>query len=274
MSISSSSLASRLDGLRADLRAMSSKAGNRSACLPFGIEAIDCRLAAGGLATGALHELAGASNSPNDDAAATLFGAGLAARALGKSGIVLWALRRRDLFAPAMAQAGLAPDRLIYAECDSDQDVLAVMEEGLRHGGLAVVVGEIARATMTATRRLQLVAEDKDTMALMLRCWRKGDEDLLAAPSAAATRWRNGCMPSRSFRRRVSPARAGESSWSASAAASLTIGSWRAQMKRVASLYLPDLPIDRLRRIDGSGRAPRCLIPGRWSPSIARDSGW
>lgn len=196
MSISSSSLASRLDGLRADLRAIVSKAGNRSACLPFGIEAIDCRLAAGGLATGALHELAGASNSPNDDAAATLFGAGLAARALGKSGIVLWALRRRDLFAPAMAQAGLAPDRLIYAECDSDQDVLAVMEEGLRHGGLAVVVGEIARATMTATRRLQLVAEDKDTMALMLRCWRKGDEDLLAAPSAAATRWRIGCMPS------------------------------------------------------------------------------
>jgi protein ImuA len=109
---------------------------------------------------------------------------------------VLWAVKRRDLFAPGLAQAGLAPDRLIYAECGCDEDVLAVMEEGLRHGGLAAVVGEIGRAAMASTRRLQLAAEAGGTIALMLRRWRRNGEDPLGLPSAAATRWRIGCVPS------------------------------------------------------------------------------
>ena len=59
---------------------------------------------------------------------------------------MLWALTRRDLFAPGLAQAGLTPDRLLYAECRNDEEVLAVMEEGVRHGSLAAVVGEVGRA--------------------------------------------------------------------------------------------------------------------------------
>jgi protein ImuA len=74
--------------------------------------------------------------------------------------------------------------------------VLAVMEEGLHHGGLAAVVGEVGRVTMTATRRLQLAAEVGGTMALMLKRWRKAGEDPLALPSAAVTRWRLSPAPS------------------------------------------------------------------------------
>ncbi|HEX8063904.1 MAG TPA: protein ImuA, partial [Allosphingosinicella sp.] len=111
-------------------------------------------------------------------------------------GIVLWALARRDLFAPGLAGAGLPPDRLLYAECGGDEDVLAVMEEGLRHGGLAAVVGEVGRAAMPATRRLQLAAEEGGTLALMLRRWRGNGEDPLGIPSAAVTRWRLACAPS------------------------------------------------------------------------------
>jgi protein ImuA len=164
--------------------------------LPFGIEAMDMRLVGGGLALAALHEMTGASSMLNDDAAATLFAAGIAARAAGSSGCVLWVLTRCDLFAPGVAQAGLAPDRLIYAECRRDEEVLAVMEDGLRHGGLAAVIAEAARATMTATRRLQLAAEHSGTMALLLRRGRRSGDDPLAAPSAATTRWRIGCVPS------------------------------------------------------------------------------
>jgi protein ImuA len=184
----------RLAALRAEVRAIES-AGSKAEreCLPFEVDALDARLAGGGLAIGALHEITGAKPGLSDDAAATLFLAGIAARL---DGIVLWALARRDLFAPGLAQAGLSPDRLIYAECGRDEDVLAVMEEGLRHGGLAAVIGEIGRVTMASTRRLQLAAEEGGTTALMLKRWRKPAEDPLGLPSAAVTRWRIACAPS------------------------------------------------------------------------------
>ncbi|HYE26950.1 MAG TPA: protein ImuA [Allosphingosinicella sp.] len=186
--------AERLAALRAEVRALESAgSGEERLCLPFGLEAIDSRLAGGGLAVAALHEAAGERPGPADEAAATLFLASIAAR---RSGPVLWALARRDLFAPGLAGAGLAPDRVLYAECGRDEDVLAVMEEGLRHGGLAAVVGEVGRALMAAARRLQLAAEEGGTPALMLRRWRRSGEDPLAPPSAAVTRWRLACVPS------------------------------------------------------------------------------
>ncbi|QIK79919.1 protein ImuA [Sphingomonas piscis] len=164
-----------------------------SGVLSFGVEAMDSRLG-GGLLLGALHEVAGASSKINDDAAALLFIAGITARVSAYP--VLWALRWRDLFAPGLAQAGLTPDRLIQAECRRDEDVLAVMEEGLRHGGLAAVVGEVGQVPMAATRRLQLAAEQSGTMALMLRKWRKNGAEPLVQPSCAVTRWTVGCVPS------------------------------------------------------------------------------
>lgn len=185
----------RLATLREEVRALEKLGAARDRrVLPFGIDAVDGRLAGGGLVTAALHEIAGASASLSDDAAATLFIAGIAAR-LG-AGVVLWALGRPDLFAPGLASAGLGPDRVVYAECGRDEDVLAVMEEGLRHGGLAAVVGEVGRVAMASTRRLQLAAEEGGVTALMLRRWRRGVEDPLAAPSATLTRWRLACAPS------------------------------------------------------------------------------
>jgi protein ImuA len=183
--------------MRAQVRAIETS-GRAGAIehLPFGITGMDEKLAGNGLLVGALHELTGASSALNDDAAATLFAAGIAARRAAANGTVLWALTRRDLFAPALAQAGLPPSRVIYAECSHDEQVLAVMEEGLKHRSLAAIVGEIGRSTMTATRRLQLAAEDSGTTTLLLRRWRRGGADPLALPSAAVTRWRIGCVPS------------------------------------------------------------------------------
>jgi len=110
--------------------------------LPFGIEAIDGRLPGRGLALGALHEVAGGGNAAIDGAAAALFAAGIAARTKGK---VLWCITRKDLFAPALAQVGLAADRVIYVEACDEKSVLACFEEGVRHGGLGAVVAEVAR---------------------------------------------------------------------------------------------------------------------------------
>ena len=190
--------AERIAALRSEIRALEqSRRAGRAESLPFGLEAIDRRLAAGGLVVSALHEIAGASPGLAAEAAANLFAAAAAARSGSEGeGTVLWALTRRDLFAPGLAQAGLMPERVLYAECRRDEEVLAVMEEGLRHGGLCAVVGEAGRVAMAATRRLQLAAEEGGTMALMLKRWRRFGEDPLALPSAAVTRWRVAPAPS------------------------------------------------------------------------------
>ena len=183
-----------IERLREEVRTIAAGAKGPAATLPFELDALDARLAGNGLADAGLHEVAGASAGYSDDAAATLFLAGIAGRRSLEGGTVLWVVSSRDLFAPGLAQAGLPPGRLLVAEAGRDTDVLAVMEEGLRHGSLATVVGEIGRAGLTETRRLQLAAEEGGTMALMLRRWRKGDP--LAEPSTAVTRWRIGSAPS------------------------------------------------------------------------------
>lgn len=188
--------ADRLKALRAEVDAIEAagRASTRER-LPFGIASLD-GVIGGGLPAASLHEICGASASLSDDAAATLFGAGIAARL---DGTILWVLTRRDLFAPALAQAGLPPRRLIYAECSTEEEALAVIEEGVKHGSLGAVIGEIRCVTMTAARRLQLAAETGGTMALLLRRWRRNGADPLAQPSPAVTRWRIGCVPSQAI---------------------------------------------------------------------------
>lgn len=160
--------------------------------LPFGISELDERLG-GGVRINALHEVSAAQGKWGEDASATLFLAGIAARNAGQ---VLWIVRRRDLFAPALAQAGLSSGRLIHAEARNDIELLAAMEDALRHRGLAAVIGEVRKASLTATRRLQLAAEGGSTLALLLRSPPRSGEDPLASPSAALTRWRIGPAPS------------------------------------------------------------------------------
>lgn len=163
--------------------------------LPFGVPGLDMRLPEKGLALGALHEIAGGGNGAIDGAAAAMFVAGIAARTKGK---VLWCITRPDLFAPAIAQAGLDPDRVIYVETGDEKTLLACFEESLRHGGLGAVVGEVASLGMTASRRLQLAAEGSGTIGLVLRRWRRQTEAVdFGQPTAAITRWRISVLPSR-----------------------------------------------------------------------------
>ena len=128
----------------------------RPTVLPFGIEAIDAALPGGGLALGALHEFGEDGPRGSYAACAVLFAAGILARLPGP---VLWCLHSRDLFAPALARVGLHPDRIIFCETWKDAEILPAMEEGLRLRGLAGVVGELGRISLTPSRRLQLAAE-------------------------------------------------------------------------------------------------------------------
>jgi protein ImuA len=179
-----------LAGLRAEVARLEGRVGGMMAggqALAFGLPAIDRVLPGGGLARGALHEVGGggAGMAPGNEAALA-FLAGIAARL---SGPVLWVVPRMDLFAPGLATAGLAPERVLFAEAPSDKAMLAVMEEGLRHAGLAAVIGEVARIGLTPSRRLHLAAGASGVTALLL-C-----RQMAEAPSAAVTRWRVAGMP-------------------------------------------------------------------------------
>lgn len=151
----------------------------------MGAAEIDRTLPNGGLALGALHEIAGAGPDTEHGAAAALLTAGILARMAGP---VLWAMEQPDLFAPGLAGAGLHPDRVVFAA--AGKEVLATMEEGLRHPGLAAVVGEITgRLSLVASRRLQLAAEQTGVLAIALRRSRRFDDPALMEPTAAMTRW-------------------------------------------------------------------------------------
>ena len=71
------------------------------AVLPFGVPAIDERLPQGGLPRGHVHEAIEGGAASSYAGLATLFVAGILARIEGP---VLWCLRGRDLFAPALAR--------------------------------------------------------------------------------------------------------------------------------------------------------------------------
>ena len=83
-----------LDALRARLQRLDQAGRAAAGVLPFGVPALDAALPAGGLALGALHEVAGGGAGAVDGAAAALFAAGVVAR---RPGPVLWCVTRPDL---------------------------------------------------------------------------------------------------------------------------------------------------------------------------------
>ncbi len=189
-----------LDHLRHEISRIEKRLPGPRNTLPFGIPAVDGALPGHGLARGALHEIAGGGEGEQAvfDAAPTSFAAGIAARLAGQ---VLWCMRRRDLHPPALCQAGLGPDRVIYVDAAGDQQVLQAMEEGLRCRGLGAVVGELSALDMTASRRLQLAAAETGVTALALRRWRNARSAGAYGrqPTAATTRWRVTPAPSRAL---------------------------------------------------------------------------
>ncbi len=159
------------------------------AALAFGIPALDSLWPEGGLPVAALHEVNSAG--PAGFAAASAFAAAAAGR-LGRP--VLWCATSPDVYAPGLAQVGLPASRLLVVRARAEKDVLAVMEEALRHPALGCVIGETPRLTLTTSRRLQLAAESGAALAFVLR--RRPGKDSALEPIAAASRWRVSAAPS------------------------------------------------------------------------------
>ncbi|MGE0152421.1 MAG: ImuA family protein [Reyranellaceae bacterium] len=172
---------------------------SRDEVISLGLPELDQALPEGGLAVRGLHEIEGVNPyETTPTAAATGFAAWLLRRCgetrrPGRP--LLWVRRRGGRFDARPYAPGLAPfldpGRLLLVEADSEEQVLWSLEEGLRSGALAGVLGEVRGADLTATRRLQLAAEAGATPALLLRL------PGTLRTSAALTRWQVAAAPSR-----------------------------------------------------------------------------
>lgn len=179
---------STLDDLRqciAHLERYGERRKDRSNPLTFNIAAIDQHLPWGGLAPAALHEIFSVVPELTTPALgfATAF-LGLAAHRAP----VLWCQssenKRENLYAPGLERFGLFSDNLIIFNAVRECEVLWVMEEALRSGALAAVLGEVEVLTTVSSRRLQLAAERGSTIAFLVRY------DLTSKIiSSATTRW-------------------------------------------------------------------------------------
>lgn len=192
--------------MRAQIEEIEAGARRVKEVLPFGLAEVDSRLRAAGCRWAPCMKRRWRKRRARRSRGGSVR-SGIAARAKRKT---LWCLTRPDLFAPALAQAGLGPDGVIYVEAGDERSVLACFEEGLRYGGLGSVVAEVSQLSMTASRRLQLAAEGSGTIALALRRWRRQvDASDFGQPTAASTRWRVSVIPSGRCRFPASDATAG-----------------------------------------------------------------
>ncbi|MFN3659126.1 MAG: ImuA family protein [Pseudolabrys sp.] len=182
-----------IDALRQHLHSLQRPPGlEDTGHLPFGIAGIDGILG-GGLARGALHEIA-ASNEPHA-AAASGFVLGLAALA-GKH--LAWIAEDMTLaesgaiYGPGVAGFGLSPERLLTVAAAHRRELLWAMEEALRCRAVGTVIGEVRAGDIdsVAVRRLSLAAAESGALALLLRVAPPRDA------STAATRWIVGAAPS------------------------------------------------------------------------------
>ena len=258
-----------IDQLRQRLQALQRGAGiaEDPGALPLGVAAIDLALG-GGLARGALHEIAAASEAHLP--AATGFALALAAR---RQATVFWIAEDMALaesgapHGPGLDAFGLKPEHLVTV-CAA-QPLRSAVGDGRSPCAAAPSAPRSAKLRagaidMVAIRRLSLAAATSGALALLLR----------AAPpreaSTAATRW---------IVVRAAPESTGiasPSNWCATAAARPARGFCNGVTamsascsQRLLSLWLRRLPTDRIERLREFFRPPPS---GGMTPSHLRQA--
>jgi protein ImuA len=168
--------------------------------LPFGIAALDSCLPAGGLPYGALHEIVPA---PHAVAAALGFIAAILGRHFSPAAAAFERAhfnashRRRFIFVLPTYEFGLHgrlyghglcaldldPAHVVLVEPAHRRDTLWAIEEAVRSGAPAAIVGVIDKLDLKTSQRLQLAATEASLPLLLIRPAHNLES------SAAATRW-------------------------------------------------------------------------------------
>jgi protein ImuA len=160
------------------------------------------RALGGGLAADALHEIVPAT--PGDGAAAMGFALALAARFMAEhsaAGLLMaedFAARDMGaLYGPGLVAHGLELGRLVFVRAPDAPALFQAMEEALKSGAPAVVVGEVWRLQkydLAVSRRLLLAARSGRAPALLVQASAYRAADRIS--SAAETRFEIAAAPS------------------------------------------------------------------------------
>jgi protein ImuA len=173
---------------------------SRSAPWLMGLPELDRHLPAQGLLRSGLHDVS--PRAYGDLPAAMGFALAIALRRLDSQEHrpILWcrlALQEREhgrLYGHGLERLGLARSRFITVTLKKPQALLWTMEEALKSGALAVVLGDASAAytDLTVTRRLALAGAQGKSAGLLIFARSEG------AATASHTRWVAASMPSRS----------------------------------------------------------------------------
>jgi protein ImuA len=210
--------------------------------------ALDRRLG-GGLASDALHEIVPAA--PADTPATFGFALALAVRFMAAQGAGLFAVEDFALlqggvpFGPGLVAHGLDLSRLVFVRAPDAPALFQTMEDALKSGALAVVVGEVFRLgkyDLAISRRLTLAARAGATPALLVAPTAHGVElstaaetrfEIAAALSARETPTAGRPLPGRpAFSARLVKARIGASAEVAPDATQTFRLIWRSEEQR------------------------------------------
>jgi protein ImuA len=175
--------------LRRRLARMEGLRGEGESRLPFGLPALDTHLPQGGLAFGAVHEIAPADEA--DLPAAFGFLLALLGRMPGTTPLVL-VLSAKKLarcgrpHGHGLNALGLDPSRLTLVETANETEALWATEEAVRARGPAAVASALSgKLDLKASQRLLHAARDASIPLFLLR---PGGESV----ATATTRWRIG----------------------------------------------------------------------------------
>ncbi len=142
-------------------------------------DAVDRWMPHGGLPTGCIHEVKGASL-----ASALAFSSILSARIAGDQGNIVYIAPERSLYPLGLLPYGMRLDQILLVSARRSQDLSWAVMEALRCSQVSAVMAVLDGADLTASRRLQLAAESSGATGFLLG-------HVTSAPIAAPiTRWK------------------------------------------------------------------------------------
>lgn len=138
---------------------------------------------------GAIHEFI--STNSETMAATKTFISSIMAALMKDGNASIWIGNTKNIFPPALASLGIAPEKIIFISLKKEKEMLSAMEEALKCEGLAAVIAEIPELSFTASRRLQLAVEQSRVTGFLLR-----HNPTSFSTTACVTRWMISPIPS------------------------------------------------------------------------------
>lgn len=165
------------------------KPASATASAQIGLGAIEAAFPGGAFPKRAIHEFI--TVIPEHSAASDGFIAGLLAVMMHDGAVCVWASTSRRLFPASLRAFNVNPERIIFMDVKTENEVLWIMEEALKCEGLVAVVAELDNLSLIESRRLQLAVEEHGVTGFILR-----KDGRKTTSTVASARWQISPLPS------------------------------------------------------------------------------